>query len=59
MNLRFARQAIADECRCWLAWLWELWNRWEPKNTWREWLRLTLIESTLALAIIWLGQAIF
>lgn len=42
-----------------LRWIVKLWNRWEPQPTWQEVLRLTVIETTLALGLIWLGEAIF
>jgi hypothetical protein len=36
-----------------------LWNRWNPQPTWQEFVRLTLIESATAFALICLLNAIF
>lgn len=36
-----------------------IWNRWDPQPTWQEVVRLTAIESALALSIIWVGELLF
>ena len=35
-----------------------LWNRWNPQPTWQEFVRLTLIESAVALGLITVLNAI-